>query len=163
MTGSRYWLAEPGGQPHGPYDLDALHAMRARGAITPSTQACPEGATSWVAASTLLGDAPSAAPPPLPAAPPGRGPADPYGSRGSGTWVPASYVGPVLVTIFCCLIGGIVSLVYTANANTKAAAGDFLGAERDKKTATTWMLVSLVGPLLLGMLWVALGVLTGGF
>ena len=150
-----YWLAEPGGQPQGPYDVAALRQFQAQGRITGSSQVCAEGSTTWMPAASLLG----ASPPPPAYAPPG------HTAPGAAAWQPASYLAPVLVTVFCCLIGGIVSIVYTANANTKAAGGDFAGAERDKSTARTWMIVSLViGFVVSGgwMLIVLLGGLAGG-
>lgn len=58
--------------------------------------------------------------------------------------VPNYLVPGILVTLFCCLIGGIVTIVYASQANTKAAAGDYEGAMQAANTAKTWMWVSIV-------------------
>lgn len=55
-----------------------------------------------------------------------------------------SYVGPILVTVFCCLIGGIASLVYTANANTAMATGDVRAYEKAKKNRDGWIVASVI-------------------
>jgi hypothetical protein len=72
-------------------------------------------------------------PPPGSAAPPAGAP-----------WTPLSLAWPVVITLFCCLIGGIVSIIYTSQANTKALQGNFAGAQADAKTAKTWMTISVI-------------------
>lgn len=44
----------------------------------------------------------------------------------------------ILVTIFCCLIPGIVAIVYSAQVNGKLAAGDIAGAQQASNNAKTW-------------------------
>ena len=130
-------------------------AMYRSGRLGAGMNLCAEGDTVWRQVAEILG-------------PPSVPPIDPtvaVRTFGSAAWTQQSLVLPILATIFCCLIGGIVSIVYTANANTKAAGGDFAGAERDKSTARTWMIVSLViGFVVSGgwMLIVLLGGLAGG-
>jgi hypothetical protein len=58
--------------------------------------------------------------------------------------VPNYLVPAILVTLFCCLLGGIVSIVYAAQANSKAAAGDYEGAIQAANQAKTWLWVSFV-------------------
>lgn len=62
----------------------------------------------------------------------------------SGAWQPKSLVPPILITICCCLLGGIVSIVFTAQANTAGASGNIALAEQKARTAKTWMIVSVV-------------------
>ncbi len=57
-------------------------------------------------------------------------------------YIPNYLVQAILVTIFCCLPVGVVSIVYAAQVNGKAAAGDIEGARRDSKSAKTWAWVS---------------------
>jgi hypothetical protein len=57
--------------------------------------------------------------------------------------VPNYLVPGILVTLFCCTIGGIVTIIYAAQANTKAAKGDYEGALQAANTAKTWMWVSI--------------------
>lgn len=62
----------------------------------------------------------------------------------SGAWQPKSLVPPILITICCCLVGGIVAIVFTAQANTAGASGNIALAEQKARTAKTWMIVSVV-------------------
>ena len=77
-------------------------------------------------------------PPPLPERP--RYGDRPYipPERSQVEYIP-NYLAPaILVTIFCCLPAGIVAIVYAAQVNGKAAAGDIEGARRDSNNAKTW-------------------------
>ena len=57
--------------------------------------------------------------------------------------IPTYLVPAILVTIFCCLPFGIVSIVYAAQVNSKLDAGDVAGAMHASSNAKTWMWVSL--------------------
>ncbi len=59
------------------------------------------------------------------------------------TQVPNYLVQAILVTIFCCVPFGIVSIVYAAQVNGKVAAGDYAGAIATSNKAKTWAWVSL--------------------
>lgn len=50
----------------------------------------------------------------------------------------------IVVTLCCCLPGGVVALVYAAQVNSKLAAGDVAGAQASSKSAKTWVIVSVV-------------------
>ena len=52
--------------------------------------------------------------------------------------VPNYLVQAILVTIFCCLPFGIVSIVYAAQVNGKLVAGDISGARQASTNAKTW-------------------------
>ena len=65
-----------------------------------------------------------------------------------------NYLVPaILVTIFCCVPFGIVSIVYAAQVNGKLEAGDIDGARRASASAKMWAWISfgtaLVFPALL--------------
>ena len=65
--------------------------------------------------------------------------------------IPNYLVQAILVTIFCCLPFGIVSIVYAAQVNTKFGAGDIVGARQASSSAKTWAWVSFgVGLLFVG-------------
>ncbi len=50
-----------------------------------------------------------------------------------------NYLVPaILVTVFCCLPFGIVSIVYAAQVNGKLEAGDIEGARRTSERAKMW-------------------------
>lgn len=146
----RYWLSNGDGQTYGPYELEELRTYAAQGRVTAVTQLCLEGTSNWVPASSVLGTALGGVPPMVPQAPMGG-----YAGAPAG-WVPVSLVGPILVTVFCCLIGGIVSIVYASNANNKALTGDLAGAEAAKRTSNTWMWASLVLGIVFSVLYIGL-------
>ena len=62
--------------------------------------------------------------------------------RSQVEYIPNYLTQAILVTIFCCLPAGIVSIVYAAQVNGKAAAGDIEGARRDSNNAKTWAWVA---------------------
>ena len=57
--------------------------------------------------------------------------------------IPNYLVLAILVTIFCCLPFGIVSIVYAAQVNRKRAVGDIGGAIQASKKAKIWIWVSI--------------------
>ncbi|MEN6521000.1 MAG: CD225/dispanin family protein [Armatimonadota bacterium] len=64
--------------------------------------------------------------------------------------VPNHLVEAILVTIFCCLIPGIVAIVYSAQVNSKLLQGDYYGAVDSSNKAKTWSWVSFG----LGLIWI---------
>jgi hypothetical protein len=58
--------------------------------------------------------------------------------------VPNYLVHSILVTLCCCLPFGIVALVYSAQVNSKLAAGDVIGAQESSGKARTWFIVALI-------------------
>jgi len=82
---------------------------------------------------------PSYQPPPY--APPGYGGG--YGMPAPTAPRPSNYLVPaILATLFCCLPGGIVSIVYAAQVNSKWDSGDYNGALNAAKNAKTWFWIS---------------------
>ena len=55
------------------------------------------------------------------------------------TWL----VESILVTIFCCQILGIISIIYSAGVESKFYRGDITGAESSSKTAKTLVIISV--------------------
>ncbi len=51
-------------------------------------------------------------------------------------------VPAILCTLFCCLPLGIVAIIYAAQVNGKAAAGDHAGAQDSAHKAAVWCWVS---------------------
>ena len=66
----------------------------------------------------------------------------PRAGAGYPTQIPNYLVQAILVTIFCCLPFGIVSIVFAAQVNGKVAAGDYAGAIQTSNKAKTWAWVS---------------------
>jgi hypothetical protein len=56
----------------------------------------------------------------------------------------SNLISGILVTLFCCLPFGIVSIVYAAQVDAKWNAGDWHGAERAARSAKNWALAGLV-------------------
>jgi heme/copper-type cytochrome/quinol oxidase subunit 2 len=71
--------------------------------------------------------------------PPGYPPHPPAGQP------PKNYlVWSILVTLFCCLIPGIVAIVFSAQVNGLWAQGRYADAQRMSARARTWVLISVV-------------------
>jgi hypothetical protein len=70
------------------------------------------------------------------------------------TWL----VESILVTIFCCQILGIISIIYAAGVETKFYRGDISGAESASRTAKTLVIISAS----LGLFLIALFIILGG-
>lgn len=93
----------------------------------------------------------SAAPPPLRPQP-------------SSEPIPNHLVLAILVTLFCCLPFGIVSIVYAASVDGKAMAGDIAGAKRASDSAKMWALLGAIPGFILIVLYfllIAFGVAAG--
>ncbi|MDX1364667.1 CD225/dispanin family protein [Arenibacter latericius] len=57
---------------------------------------------------------------------------------------PSNYlILAIFSTVFCCIIPGIVSIIYAAKVNEAYALGNYDAAERASKNAKTWALVSI--------------------
>lgn len=69
--------------------------------------------------------------------------------------IPNYLVHAILVTILCCLPFGIVSIVYAAQVDSKAANGDYAGATESSENAKKWALVALVCGLAIYVVWCA--------
>ena len=57
--------------------------------------------------------------------------------------VPNYLVQSILVTLCCCIPGGIAAIVYAAQVNSKLAAGDYEGALKSSNNAKLWCWISL--------------------
>jgi hypothetical protein len=56
---------------------------------------------------------------------------------------PPNYLVPaILVTLFCCLPGGIVAIIFATQVNSKYAAGDVQGAMGASKNAKLFTMIS---------------------
>ena len=56
--------------------------------------------------------------------------------------VPNYLVPAILSTIFCCVPGGIVAIIYAVQVNNKKQGGDLAGAAEASGKAQTWCWVS---------------------
>ena len=81
-----------------------------------------------------------------------------YGSyRAPGTYpaqIPNYLVPAILVTLFCCVPFGIISIVYAAQVNGKVALGDIEGALRTSRSAKKWAWISFGVGLVITVGWI---------
>ena len=69
--------------------------------------------------------------------------------------IPNHLVKAILVTVFCCLPFGIISIVFAAQVNSQLQSGNYDEARRLSSQANTWGNVGLG----IGLVQVALGIL----
>lgn len=69
-------------------------------------------------------------------------PVNQYGQPMAEPCPPNYMVFSILVTLFCCLIGGIIAIVYSSGVNSAYAAGDIATARSKSNSAKTWCIVS---------------------
>lgn len=79
-------------------------------------------------------------------------------------------VHAILVTLFCCLPLGIVSIIFASQVNTKLAAGDIEGAREASAKAKKFWVWALIAGLaviviytVLMVVGIAAGVAEGGY
>lgn len=76
--------------------------------------------------------------------------------------MPDTYlVWSVLATILCCLIPGIVAIVYSSSVSSKYYRGDLEGAKRSSRNAQIWVIVSVVTGIIWTTLYLPLSLLAG--
>ena len=153
MADGQQWYYTRNNQQQGPVSIEALQELGATGQLDRTDLVWSEGMASWHPAGTLGNIFPAASPGaqlqppgaqpgyPQPGYPPQGGgyPGQGYVSYQSGhANVPNYLVQAILVTLFCCVPFGIVSIVYAAQVNSKLAAGDFQGATEVSNKAKTW-------------------------
>ncbi|MCF7750646.1 CD225/dispanin family protein [Bacillus subtilis subsp. subtilis] len=76
--------------------------------------------------------------------------------------IPNHLVWAILATLFCCLPGGIVSIVYAAQVNGKIAAGDLAGARDSSDKAKKWAMWSAIAGVIVAVLYIVLVMAMGG-
>jgi hypothetical protein len=129
-----------GSEQFGPYDHETLFNYYREGRVVATDEVREVGAAHWQTMqqfSQPQGMTPQSMPPP---GMPPQGMAPPTGQVAQPVHVQRmSLAGPILVTLFCCIPFGIVSIVYAAQVNSKASVGDVAGAEESRGKATMWM------------------------
>jgi nitric oxide reductase large subunit len=90
--------------------------------------------------------------PPVPPMPTGTAgyPMAPVGAQAP---IPNYLVWSILVTILCFLPTGIAAIVFSTQVDSKLAAGDRAGALESSNKAKTWIIVSVVAGLVVGVIW----------
>lgn len=76
---------------------------------------------------------------------PVQNPVNPAPYRGHQEPMPPTFlVWSVLATVLCCLIPGIVAIVYSSMVSSKYYAKDYEGARRCSRLAEIWIIASIV-------------------
>lgn len=78
---------------------------------------------------------------------------------GPQTPPPNYLVFAILVTLFCCQILGIVSIVFAAQVNSKWSSGDIEGAINASKNAKLWAWIAFACGIAIGVIVFALSAL----
>ncbi len=137
------------GQQTGPVDESKLLSM----GVTRETLVWHEGMPQWKPAGTV---------PELSHLFSGNGSMSNMGTApgiGGNVPMPKTYLTEsILVTIFCCLPFGIVSIVNAAAVSSAWASGNYALAQSKSQAAKKWALVSLIVGLVGGILY---GILVG--
>lgn len=84
---------------------------------------------------------------------------NPYGNAHLPEPMPNNYlIWSVLLTVFCCLIPGIVAIIYSASVGSKYYSGDLEGAKRASRYAQIWCIVSVVAGVIWATLYIPLAI-----
>ena len=75
---------------------------------------------------------------------------------------PTYLVWSVVMTVLCCMIPGIVAIIYSAQVSSKFYQGDIEGARRASRRAEIWIIISFVLGVLSNTLYLPL-MIAGGF
>lgn len=95
---------------------------------------------------------------PAPPAPPTSSPAQPaiplnyqqpVYPQAQRPYVPSNLGLAIFVTLCCCQIFGIISLVYAAQVSSKLSSGDVAGAQAASDTAKKWAIAGLIGGVII--------------
>ena len=74
--------------------------------------------------------------------------------------IPDTYlIWSVIITILCCLIPGIIAIIYSSSVSSKYYRGDIEGAKRASRNAQIWCIVSIVTGIIWATLYVPLSLL----
>ncbi|MCM1292491.1 MAG: CD225/dispanin family protein [Bacteroides sp.] len=144
----QYWVAINKTK-HGPLSLDEVRAMH----LLPDTLVWHKGLDGWMPASSLpeladslAGEISVASFDPTNATTPPvyRMPATPLPPK------PPTYLGwSIASIILCCLIPGIVAVVYGSKVSSRYNEGDYEGAQKASERAELWLIISIV----VGLVW----------
>ena len=142
-----------GGQQVGPYEENELPSH----GLTASTMVWREGMPDWVAASQvpeLSHLLPPIQQPPSYQPQPSYGPQQPYGVQPP---MPDTYmVWAVLVTVFCCLPFGIVSIVKASQVSSLYSQGRYQEAVAASEAAKKWAIWSAIAGVVISIIVIVL-------
>ncbi len=138
------WHVDQNGKRIGPISEDVLMQMVVAGHIHASDMVWAEGMQTWQRADTQGW---------FPSVP--QGTILPQASTGANLFStamsppPSLMVWSILEIFFCCLVTGIVGIVYDSKAKTEFAKGNHAAAQKAYNTGKIWLIVgAIIGGLL---------------
>lgn len=159
------------GEKSGPFTIDQLTTQQ----VTPQTPVWTEGMSDWVPAqqvaelsSLFASQAPTpeayqpTATPQAPAynAAPAYG--NPQPQAPNTQVVPPNYlVWSILVTLFCCIPGGVVAIVYSTQVSSRFQQGDYAGANESSRNARKWVIISAIAAAAVWIIYFIILAVTG--
>lgn len=147
------------GQQVGPFDESLLMLN----GLTPTTPVWAEGMTGWMPASQVaaLSYLFAGQVPPSYGAPQYGAPqyAQPQSNR---PMPPTNLVWGILVTIFCCLPFGIVSIVKASQVSSLYNQGKYLEAEEASNSAGKWAMWGAISSVIFAVLYILCFILFAG-
>lgn len=166
----RYYVIGADGNRYGPVDMTQLQAWVGEGRVTRTTMVVEEMSGQQYAASAIAGlNFPMTGPEVNAPAGSGYYHRPGYGAPQGGAYDPRPAPNTGLTIglaafsmICCCLIGGIVSLIYAIQANSQASAGNISEAYRLDGTARNWAYASIAIGAVISILYFVAG-MAGGF
>lgn len=159
------------GEKSGPFTIDQLATQQ----LTPETPVWTEGMSDWMPVqqvaelSSLFApqtSGPEMAQPTVPPQAPAYNAAPSYGNTQpqtpNGQVMPPNYlVWSILVTLLCCLPGGIVAIVYSTQVSSRFLQGDYEGANASSRNARKWAIISAVAGAVIGIIYAIIIAVTG--
>lgn len=153
MDNNQYWAIATTGERLGPMTLEQLTALRPR----PETPIWRQGLPDWTAAGDVeelrglfAPPAPVRPAPPV-AAMPYAQPAPrqmPYNYQSADNQqppMPPTYLAwSIVAMLLCCVVTGIVALIYSTKVSSRYYAGDYEGARKASETTAIWLAVTVV-------------------
>lgn len=124
---SEYYILN-GSEQQGPYTIDQL-----RGRVTPQTYVWREGLPDWIRAGDLPELSGLLVPEGSLSAPP------PTQGQTVATKPKDYLVESILVTLFCCMVFGILGIVYSVQANSAFSSGNITAANEFSAKAKQWV------------------------
>lgn len=159
------------GEKSGPFTIDQLATQQ----LTPETPVWTEGMSDWMPAQQVAElssffapqtPGPEMAQPTVPPQAPAYNAAPAYGNpqpQAPNTQVvPPNYlVWSILVTLFCCIPGGVVAIVYSTQVSSRFLQGDYEGANASSRNARKWAIISAVAGAVIGIIYAIIIAVTG--
>ena len=159
------------GEKSGPFTIDQLTTQQ----VTPQTPVWTEGMSDWVSAQQIAelsslfashAPTPEASQPTATPQAPAYNAAPSYGNpqpQAPNTQVvPPNYlVWSILVTLFCCIPGGVVAIVYSTQVSSRFQQGDYAGANESSRNARKWVIISAIAAAAVWVIYFIILAVTG--